>query len=32
MAKVVVKLVDEYSENLDPAKPLYLIYGEGLDG
>ena len=31
MAKVVGKLVDEYSENLDPAQPLYLIYGEGLD-
>lgn len=31
MAKVVGKLADEYSENLDPAQPLYLIYGAGLD-
>lgn len=31
MAKVVTKLTDEYSENLDPAQPLYLIYGAGLD-
>ncbi|MBR4039696.1 MAG: DegV family EDD domain-containing protein [Clostridia bacterium] len=31
MAKVVTKLVSEYTENLDPAKPLYLIYGAGLD-
>ena len=31
MAKVVSKLTDEYSENLDPAQPLYLIYGAGLD-
>ena len=31
MAKVVGKLVDEYAENLDPAQPLYLIYGAGLD-
>ena len=31
MAKVVLKLVDEFSENLDPEKDLYLIYGAGLD-
>lgn len=31
MAKVVGKLADEYSANLDPAQPLYLIYGAGLD-
>jgi len=31
MAKVVSKLVSEYSEGLDNAKPLYLIYGRGLD-
>ena len=31
MAKVVHKLVEEYVVNLDPAEPLYLIYGEGLD-
>lgn len=31
MAKVVGKLADEYSENLDPAQSLYLIYGAGLD-
>lgn len=31
MAKVVAKLADEFSENLDPAKALYLIYGAGLD-
>ena len=31
MAKVVAKLADDYTENLDPGKPLYLIYGEGLD-
>lgn len=31
MAKVVAKLVDDYTENLDPGRPLYLIYGEGLD-
>ncbi|MBE5799897.1 MAG: DegV family protein [Clostridiales bacterium] len=31
MAKVVSKLADEYVESLDPAQPLYLIYGEGLD-
>ena len=31
MAKVVGKLVTEYLENLDPAQPLYFIYGAGLD-
>ncbi|MBQ7053462.1 MAG: DegV family EDD domain-containing protein [Clostridia bacterium] len=31
MAKVVAKLAQEYTEKLDPAKPLYLIYGEGLE-
>ena len=31
MAKVVGKLVTEYIENLDPAQPLYFIYGAGLD-
>ena len=31
MAKVVAKLVDDYTENLDPSRPLYLIYGEGLN-
>jgi len=31
MAKVVAKLVSEFSENLDPDQPLYLIYGKGLD-
>jgi DegV family protein with EDD domain len=31
MAKVVTKLVSEYAENLDAAKPLYLLYGAGLD-
>jgi len=31
MAKVVAKLADEFSENLDPTKELYLIYGAGLD-
>jgi len=31
MSKVVAKLADEYTEKLDPAKPLYLIYGEGLE-
>ncbi|MBR5303060.1 MAG: DegV family protein [Clostridia bacterium] len=31
MAKVVAKLVDEFSENLDQAQPLYLVYGAGLD-
>ena len=31
MAKVVNKLVNEYVENLDPAQPLYFIYGAGLD-
>lgn len=31
MAKVVAKLVDDFTVNLDPDKPLYLIYGEGLD-
>ena len=31
MAKVVLKLMDDYTANLDPAKPLYLIYGAGLD-
>ena len=31
MAKVVAKLADEFSENLDPAKELYLVYGAGLD-
>ena len=31
MAKVVSKLVTEYLENLDPAQPLYFIYGAGLD-
>ena len=31
MAKVVSKLTDEYSENLNPAQPLYLIYGAGLN-
>lgn len=31
MAKVVTKLAGDYTENLDSSKPLYLIYGEGLD-
>ena len=31
MAKVVSKLVTEYVENLNPAEPLYFIYGAGLD-
>ena len=31
MAKVVAKLVQEYTEGLDALQPLYLIYGEGLD-
>ena len=31
MAKVVSKLVDEYSDGLDSTKPLYFIYGKGLD-
>ncbi len=31
MAKVVLKLMDDYTADLDPAKPLYLIYGAGLD-
>ncbi|MBQ4266440.1 MAG: DegV family protein [Clostridia bacterium] len=31
MAKVVTKLVQEYTEGLDALQPLYLIYGEGLD-
>jgi len=31
MAKVVSKLVSEYTENLDPSKPLYFIYGAGLE-
>ena len=31
MAKVVSKLVDEYADQLAPAKPLYLLYGEGLE-
>ncbi|MBR5560919.1 MAG: DegV family protein [Clostridia bacterium] len=31
MAKVVAKLVSDYTENLNPAEPLYLIYGAGLD-
>ncbi|MBQ7887455.1 MAG: DegV family EDD domain-containing protein [Clostridia bacterium] len=31
MAKVVTKLAGDFSENLDPAKPLYLLYGAGLD-
>jgi len=31
MAKVVHKLVEEYVAGLDPAQPLYFIYGEGLD-
>ena len=31
MAKVVHKLVDEYADSLDPAKPLYLLFGAGLD-
>ena len=31
MAKVVNKLACDYTETLDPAKPLYLIYGAGLD-
>ena len=31
MAKVVAKMVEEYSEGLDSSKPLYLIYGKGLD-
>lgn len=31
MAKVVSKLVSEYTENLDAEKPVYLIYGAGLD-
>ena len=28
---MVAKLVDDFTVNLDPDKPLYLIYGEGLD-
>ncbi|MGN0773128.1 MAG: DegV family protein [Candidatus Ventricola sp.] len=31
MAKVVAKLADDYTESLDPGKPLYLVYGEGLE-
>ena len=31
MAKVVLRMVDEFSANLDPEKDLYLIYGAGLD-
>ena len=31
MAKVVHKLVEEYVVSLDPAQPLYLVYGAGLD-
>lgn len=31
MAKVVAKLAEDYTECLDASKPLYLIYGEGLD-
>ncbi|MBQ2990783.1 MAG: DegV family protein [Clostridia bacterium] len=33
MAQVVTRFASEYPElsNLDPEKPLYLIYGEGLD-
>lgn len=31
MAKVVARLMEDYTEGLDAAKPLYLIYGEGLD-
>ena len=31
MAKVVAKLADDYTEQLDPDRELYLIYGEGLD-
>lgn len=31
MAKVVAKMVDDYSEGLDSSKPLYFIYGKGLD-
>lgn len=31
MAKVVSKLVSEYSDGLDTGKPLYFIYGKGLD-
>lgn len=31
MAKVVAKLAGEFSEQLDPQKELYLIYGAGLD-
>lgn len=31
MAKVVSKLVGDFTENLDSAQPLYLIYGAGLD-
>lgn len=30
-AKVVSKLMNDYTEQLDPEKPLYLIYGAGLD-
>jgi len=31
MAKVVSKMVDEYSDGLDASKPLYFIFGKGLD-
>ena len=31
MAKVVSKLVSEYSDGLNTGKPLYFIYGKGLD-
>ena len=31
MAKVVHKLVDEYADTLDPAQPMYLLFGAGLD-
>lgn len=30
-AKVISKLMEDYTENLNPEKPLYLIYGAGLD-
>ena len=31
MSKVVAKMADEYTEQLDRNEPLYLIYGEGLE-
>ena len=31
MAKVVAKLAGDFTENIDPQKPVYLLYGAGLD-